>query len=210
MTAASNRGDKVMEENEQSIVDRICGGDMSAFQDLVERHKRKIYYLAYDIVGDHQEAEDVSQEVFIKVYRSIHKFRKDAKMSSWLHQITVNSAIDVLRRRKVRPKVNLEDFDQTEVHDNPPGAGSAFPNPEQAADAALLQGRIQDALHKVSPRERTVFVMRHYNDFQISEIADVLEISSGTVKSLLFRALNKLRKELSSYRGNTRWEASYE
>jgi len=199
-----------MEYNEQHLVDRICGGDMSAFQDLVERHKRKVYYLAYDVVGDHQEAEDVSQEVFIKIYRSIHKFRKDAKMSSWIHHITVNSAIDVLRKRKARPKVNLEDFDQTEARDNPPGAGSAFPNPEQAADAVLLQGRIHDALHKVSPRERTVFVMRHYNDFQISEIADVLEISTGTVKSLLFRALSKLRKELSAYKGNTRWEASYE
>jgi RNA polymerase sigma-70 factor (ECF subfamily) len=183
---------------------------MSAFQDLVDRHKRKVYYLAYDIVGDHQEAEDVSQEVFIKVYRSIHTFRRDAKMSSWIHHITVNSAIDVLRKRKARPKVNLEDFDQAEVHDNPPGAGSAFPSPERTADAALLQGRIQEALHKVSPRERTVFVMRHYNDFQISEIADVLEVSTGTVKSLLFRALNKMRKELSTYKGSTSWEASYE
>jgi RNA polymerase sigma-70 factor (ECF subfamily) len=195
---------------ERHLVDRICSGDLSAFQELVENHKRKVYYLAYDIVGDHQEAEDVSQEVFIKVYRSIHTFRKDAKMSSWIHHITVNSAIDVLRKHKARPKVNLEHLDQAEAYDNPPGAGSAFPNPEKTADASLLQGRIQDALHKVSPRERTVFMMRHYNDFQISEIADVLEVSTGTVKSLLFRALHKLRKELSSYTGNARWEASYE
>ncbi len=184
----------------QVIVERVCAGDMSAFQNLVDHFKKKVYYLAYDIVGDHHEAEDVSQEVFIKVYRSLKNFRKDAKMSSWIHQITVNSAIDLLRKRKAKPSVNLEEFDVLEPRDNLPGMGTAAVDPESSAEAAMLQARIQHALLQVSPRERSVFVMRHYNDFQLDEIADVLEISTGTVKSLLFRAMQKLRRELFSYR----------
>jgi RNA polymerase sigma-70 factor (ECF subfamily) len=188
------------------LVERVCAGDMSAFQNLVDQFKKKVYYLAYDIVGDHHEAEDVSQEVFIKVYRSLKNFRKDAKMSSWIYQITVNSAIDLLRKRKAKPSVNLEEFDLLEPHDNPPGTGTTAVDPESSAEAAMLQSRIQKALLKVSPRERVVFAMRHYNDFQLDEIADVLEISTGTVKSLLFRAMQKLRRELSSYRGGGSWE----
>jgi RNA polymerase sigma-70 factor (ECF subfamily) len=194
----------------QILVDRVCRGDVSAFQDLVEQYKRKVYYLAYDMVGDHHEAEDVSQEVFIKVYRALKNFRRDAKMSSWIYQITVNSAIDFLRKRKAKPSVNLEDFDLIDIQDNPPGTGTAVMNPERSAEASLLQGRIHQALVHVTPRERAVFVMRHYNDFQINEIADVLEVSSGTVKSLLFRALQKLRRELSSFRNGGWQEADHE
>ena len=176
----------------------------------MDQFKRKVYYLAYDMVGDHHEAEDVSQEVFIKVYRAMKNFRRDAKMSSWIYQITVNSAIDVLRKRKARPSVNLEEFELIDVQDNPPGTSTAVMNPELSAEASLLQTRIQQALGLVTPRERAVFVMRHYNDFKIDEIADVLEVSSGTVKSLLFRALQKLRRELSSFRNGGWPEADHE
>ena len=188
------------------LAERVCQGDLSAFQGLVDRFKKKVYFLAYDIVGDHHEAEDVSQEVFIKVYRSLGSFRRDAKMSSWIYQIAVNSAIDLLRKRKAKPSVNLEEFDFIELQDAPRGSATAPVDPEQSAEAALLQGRIEKALNLLTPRERTVFAMRHYNDFMIDEIADVLEVSSGTVKSLLFRALQKLRRELAFYRGGGAWE----
>jgi RNA polymerase sigma-70 factor (ECF subfamily) len=83
-------------------------------------------------------------------------------------------------------------------------------NPEQSAETAIFQQQINNALQNVTPRERTVFVMRHYNDFKINEIADALEVSSGTVKSLLFRALKKLRKELAPLQGNPKLEVNYE
>ncbi len=194
----------------QVLAERVCRGDMTAFQDLVERYKRKVYFLAYDMVGDHHEAEDVSQEVFIKVYRAIRGFRRDAKMSSWIYQITVNTAIDLLRKRKAKPSVNLEDFENLELNDNPPGTGTAALDPARQAEAVLLQRHIHQALSHVSPRERAVFVMRHYNDFKIDEIAAVLDISSGTVKSLLFRALQKLRRQLASFGGGSLAENDHE
>jgi RNA polymerase sigma-70 factor (ECF subfamily) len=200
----------VMEENETNLIERVCSGDIYAFQEIVERYKKKIYYIAYDIVGDHHEAEDISQEVFIKMYRALDRFRKDAKMSSWLYQIAVNTSIDSLRKKKAKPRINVENIDLVGVQEQALESPSPEADPERRAVATLMQEHINLALDKITPQERAVFVMRHYNEFKIREIADVLEVSSGTVKSLLFRALKKMRKELSSSQGKHRWEASYE
>lgn len=150
-----------MAENDQILVDRFTSGDTSAFQELVERHKKKVYYLAYDITGDHHEAEDISQEVFIKVFRSLNTFRRDAKMSSWLYQITVNASIDSLRKKSSKPETSIDTLEKVDVGDNPLG-GRTDLDPERSAESSLLQRHISHALQKVSPKERSVFVMRHY------------------------------------------------
>ena len=199
-----------MAQNEQTLIDRICSGDHSAFQELVERHKKKVYFLAYDVVGDHHDAEDISQEVFIKVFRSLKTFRRDAKMSSWLYQITVNTSIDHLRRKSSKPLKSMDDLDKTNFQEKLAGSRNAAINPEQSAEAVIMQNHVSQALQKVSPKERSVFVMRHYNELKTSEIAEILNVSQGTVKALLFRAIRKLRKELSFYLGNPGLEATYE
>ncbi|MCK4645581.1 MAG: RNA polymerase sigma factor [Candidatus Aminicenantes bacterium] len=199
-----------MAQNEQTLIDRICSGDHSAFQELVERHKKKVYFLAYDVVGDHHDAEDISQEVFIKVFRSLKTFRRDAKMSSWLYQITVNTSIDHLRRKSSKPFKSMDDLDKTNFQEKRAGNKNTAINPEQSAEAVIMQNRVSQALQKVSPKERSVFVMRHYNELKTSEIAEILNVSQGTVKALLFRAIRKLRKELSFYLGNPGLEATYE
>lgn len=198
-----------MAENDQILIDRFISGDTNAFQELVERYKKKVYYLAYDIAGDHHEAEDISQEVFIKVFRSLNAFRRDAKMSSWLYQITVNTSIDSLRKKPSKLGTSIDTLERADVQDNPLG-GSTDLDPERSAESVLFQRHISQALQKVSPKERSVFVMRHYNDFKIREIAEILNISIGTVKALLFRAIKKLRKELSKYRGNPGLEVTHE
>jgi RNA polymerase sigma-70 factor (ECF subfamily) len=201
-----------MEQNEQFLVDRVCSGDQAAFHELVGRYKKKIYYLAYDITGDHQEAEDISQEVFMKMYRSLKTFRRDAKMSSWLYQITVNTSIDSLRKKSSKPARSIDEFDPSFVQAELPagGSGAYALNPVLTTESAQIQEHISEALKKISARERTVFVMRHYNDLKLHEIAEILNITIGTVKSLLFRAIKKLRKELSTYMGNPGMEATYE
>ncbi len=201
-----------MAQNEQFLIDRVCSGDQTAFHELVGRHKKKIYYLAYDITGDHQEAEDISQEVFMKMFRSLKTFRRDAKMSSWLYQITVNTSIDSLRKKSSKPARSIDEFDPSFIQAELPigGSGAYAFNPVLSAESAQIQNHISQALKKVSPKERTVFVMRHYNDLKLHEIAEILNITIGTVKSLLFRAIKKLRKELSTYMGNPGMEVTYE
>ena len=199
-----------MVQDEQVLVDRISSGDSTAFQEFVELYKKKIYYIAYDITGDHDDAEDVSQEVFIKVFRSLKTFRRNAKITSWLYQISVNASIDLLRKKSSKPEKSMDDIERADIQESLPGTGTRAQNPEKSAEDFLIQKHISQALQKVSPKERSVFVMRHYNELKIREIAEILSISPGTVKALFYRATRKLRKELSFYLGNPGLEVSNE
>jgi RNA polymerase sigma-70 factor (ECF subfamily) len=179
---------------EKELIDRLSRGDMTAFRELVESYKKKMYYFALDLVGDPADAEDVSQEVFLKVFRSFKTFKRDAKLSSWLYRIAYNAAIDHLRRRSLAPQA-VEDT----VLDASSGGFSDSPssqNPVQAAENSLLQTRIEKALEKVSSQERAVFLLRHYNELRLNEIAETMQISIGSVKSYLFRCVRKLQKEM--------------
>ena len=199
-----------MVQDEQVLVDRISSGDSAAFQEFVDRYKKKIYYIAYDITGDHDDAEDVSQEVFIKVFRSLKTFRRNAKISSWLYQISVNASIDLLRKKSSKPEKSMDDIERADIQENLPGIGTRAQNPERSAEDLIIQKHISEALQKVSPKERSVFVMRHYNELKIREIAEILGVSPGTVKALFYRATRKLRKELSFYLGNPGLEVTNE
>jgi RNA polymerase sigma-70 factor (ECF subfamily) len=199
-----------MVQDEQVLVDRISSGDNTAFQEFVERYKKKIYYIVYDITGDHDDAEDVSQEVFIKVFRSLKTFRRNAKISSWLYQISVNASIDLLRKKSSKPEKLMDDIERADIQDNLPGSSTHAQNPERSAEDFIIQNHISEALQKVSPKERSVFVMRHYNELKIREIAEILNVSPGTVKALFYRATRKLRKELSFYLGNRGLEVTNE
>jgi RNA polymerase sigma-70 factor (ECF subfamily) len=199
-----------MAENDRNLIDRLCGGDPAAFHDLVGQYKKKVYYLAYDITGDHHEAEDISQEVFMKVYRALKRFRRDAKMSSWLHQITVNTSIDSLRKKSVRHAKSTGGLDHISTQENLVAGGAQDFDPLQKTESTQIQNRISQALQKISPKERTVFVMCHYNGLKLNETAEILNITIGTVKSLLFRAIRKLRKELSPFLNEYPMEISNE
>jgi RNA polymerase sigma-70 factor (ECF subfamily) len=201
---------KIEMQDEQVLVDRISSGDSRAFQDLVEGYKKKVYYIAYDITGDHNDAEDISQEVFLKVFRSLKTFRRNAKLSSWLYQISVNASIDLLRKKSSKPEKLMDNLERVDIRENLPGSSAHAQNPERSAENIMIQHRISQALQKISPKERSVFVMRHYNEFKIREIAEILNVSSGTVKALFYRATRKLRKELSLYLGYPGLEVSDE
>jgi len=186
--------------DERALVRRIQDGDASAFKELVEGYKQQVYYLALDLSGNHHDAEDLSQEVFIKAYRGFGRFRSGAKISSWLHRITVNAYIDS-KRKKAHKMVTLvdkkddDDFDPLEA-----AADEVTGNPERAASSAGISEHVENALQRLSKQERAVFVMRHYHDMQLKEISKTLEVAEGTVKSLLFRSVRKLRDHLSFYR----------
>lgn len=194
---------------EQVLVQRARNGEMGAFRELVERYKKKIYFLALDLSGNHHDAEDLSQEVFIKVYRSLNKFRGDAKFSSWLYRITVNTCISQRRKKSVSSMTLQEDFDGDNAGEYT-RKREAIHNPERDAEAGLMQHHLDNALKCLTPREKSVFVLRHYNDLPLKEIAQILKITEGTVKSMLFRAIKRLQRELSFYRKDLGLETSDE
>jgi RNA polymerase sigma-70 factor (ECF subfamily) len=189
-----------MTVDENVIVDQIRSGQVQAFQELVDQYKKKVYYLAYDMMGNHEDAEDVSQEVFLRAFRFMKDFRGDAKLSSWLYRITHNVCIDQRRKKPLAiislnpdPELGVAEM---EIEDKSSG-------PQETLQARMLQKDIQKALDVLTPRERSVFVMRHYNDMMVREIAEILKISDGTVKSLLFRAVRRLRKALAPYEADS-------
>lgn len=182
--------------DEDAIVEGMTRGDPRAFRELVERYKKKVYFLALDMAGNPVDAEDISQEVFLKVFRSFSTFRRGARLGSWLYRITYNAAIDHLRRRGQTPEPVADDvLESLSRAEGGPSARGAD-DPGAGVESSQLQARIARALEKVSPQEKAVFVLRHYEDLKLKDIAETLDLSVGSVKSYLFRAVHKLQKEL--------------
>ena len=195
--------------DERDLIDRLATGDKEAFRELVEGYKKKIYYLAFDLVGNQSDAEDVSQDVFLKAYRAFGTFKRDARLGAWLYRITYNTAIDHLRRRGTSPETVDEAVLAASLDRVALEAPARATDPARTAESELLQRRIASALEKVSPQEKAVFLLRHYDDLMLKDIADVLGLSLGSVKSYLFRAVKKLQRELGAG-GSARWEVSHD
>lgn len=186
--------------NDLKLVKQACKGDKAAFQEIVETNKKKIFFLAYDLTGSQQDAEDLSQEVFLKAFRYLKKFRGEASLSSWFYRITLNTFLDQQRKLSFFAEKKQQELDEQLMTEISFARGNPHENPESYAESRQIQLHIEQALEKLSPRERSVFIMRNYHGMQVKEVAGILKISDGTVKSLLFRAIKKLQKELDFYR----------
>ena len=195
---------------EHAIIDGLARGDQAAFRELVETFKRKVYFLALDMVGNPVDAEDVSQDVFLKIHRSFRTFKKDAKLGSWIYRITYNACIDHLRKKQSAPAAVGDEVLEARLHAEPAMPVSPAFDPARAAESGLLQDSINLALEKVSPQEKAVFLLRHYEDYMLKDIAKTLDLSVGSVKSYLFRAVKKLQKELGACGITPGLEASHD
>ncbi len=174
---------------EAALVKRAQGGDMSAFESLVREYERFVYNLAYKLLNDQQDAEDASQEAFIKAFRSISSFRGDSKFSVWLYRLTSNVCIDMLRRRPA-PAVSLS------VDDDGADAQLDIPDirfqPENELERQELRRAVGSALSSLPDNYRQVLVLREIGGHSYDEIAGSLHLDLGTVKSRIFRARKKL------------------
>ncbi len=198
-----------MDSHEQRLVHRFREGDAAAFRELVERCQEPIFQLAIELTGDWDDADDLSQQVFIKAYRALLRFRGETKIMSWLYRIMVNTHIDNARKeyargRRVNPSSSDEDHPQVEQY----VTHAAEDNPETRTSSRYMQDHINRALKVLAPRQRSVFVLRHYHDLSLKEIARILGLSVGTVKSQLFRAIHRMQKELAFYKAELGLEES--
>ena len=181
-------------------VARARAGDETAFQDLVERHSRAVFRLAYRMTGNEHDAEDVVQETFLRAYRRLSQFEERANFGSWLYRIAANCAYDSLRSRKRRqdqaPLPEQEEQDEA-MH----GAVVDAPSPERLVFSGQVQRRVQSAMARLSERERAAFVLRHFEQLSTREIGDALGLDEGAVKHSVFRAVRKLREALEPFVG---------
>ncbi len=173
-------------------------GDVLAFEELVRRHQGRVYAVAYRITLNREDALDATQEALLKAYRKIHTWQPTGGFLPGLLRLTSNQSIDLLRRRKRRRHERLDEAFMPErgrVRIEP-----ASTDTERRVRAREIDARVQEALVVLSPSQRTVFVLRHYEGLQLAEIATVLGCTVGSVKVHLFRGLRKLQKELGDLR----------
>jgi RNA polymerase sigma-70 factor, ECF subfamily len=189
---------------EHALVRSAQAGERHAFEELVRRYDREVLRLALNLVHRAEDARDIYQESFLRVYRNLHRFRFECSFYTWLYRIVTNVGLDHLRRRTSRredqaPVPEEAEGGTRDFFDRQPAA-SAQANPERSLLGRELGERINDALKRLSPRERMVFEMKHYQGLKLRAIGDMLGTSEETVKNSLFRATRKLRASLGDMR----------
>jgi len=174
------------------------GSDSDSFRALVEEHSPMVFRLAHRMTGNVSDAEDVVQETFLKAHRSLAGFDERARFGTWVYRIAVNAAIDVIRRRgRMTAARRISDDDPPVVETIP----STAPLPDRLAMSGQIQRDVTAALTRLSPRERAAFVLRHMEGMPIEKIAQILKIGPNAVKQTVFRAVQKLRRDLAPLAG---------
>jgi RNA polymerase sigma-70 factor (ECF subfamily) len=187
--------------DEATLIRAVQRGDQDAFEQLVRAYDQSVLRLAMNLLRSPEDARDVYQEAFLRVYKNIHTFRFDCSFHTWLYRIVTNICLDHLRKKKVRkeeatvietsegPVDRMEDFEESSAH----------ANPERSLRNRQLGRRISTALDGLTPRERMVFEMRHYQGMRLRAIGEVLGTSEEAAKNCLFRATQKMRAVLGDF-----------
>ena len=178
-------------EEEYAVIRRVCAGDTDAFEALVTAYQKQVYNLALRTVGNEEDAADMTQEAFLRAYRSLGSFRGDSKFSVWLYRLTTNICIDFLRSRGRRPTVSLTAADEDEEPQELDVADDRF-DPVQSLERAELRRAVQRGLASLPEDYRRILMLRELSGLSYAEIGQVLRLEEGTVKSRLFRARKKL------------------
>ena len=186
-----------------TLVKRSRDGDQTAFKLLVERYQRKVYSVALGMVRDREEARDIAQEAFTKVYKYLDHFKGDSSFYTWLYRITVNICIDFLRKHGSARGEHVE-LDENVAMDsaeaNIGALGSKLgTNPQKSLLRKELAAKIQEALEEVPEKHRAILLLREIEGMSYDDLARTLDIPKGTVMSRLFHARAKIQKVLSNY-----------
>lgn len=192
-----------MADIDQKLILQAQRGDSKAFGKLVKKHRDKVLYLAFDLLGNYDDAQDVAQSVFLRVFRGIRNFKGKSSFSTWLYRITVNLSIDYKRSKYRRSSVPIDKSfnDGDEQSSGKIILRDRDKDPLEQLVNKDLQDHIEKAIDSLSEQQKTAFILRHYHDMNMKEIAQVLDCKPGTVRSHLFRAMNKMRKYLKANDG---------
>jgi len=203
LTAEQMEARQQQRAEDDELIRAAQKGDRQAFDALVRRYDRSVLRLALHVLGNEQDAQDVHQEAFLKAYRHLANFRFECSFYTWLYRIVTNLCLDQLRRRKSRRE------DPATVVDSQGGEmdlmanltdGRASANPARELERKTMNQAINDALDELTPRERTVFELKHYQGLKLRTIGEMLSTTEETAKNTLFRATRKLRAKLADVR----------
>lgn len=181
------------------LVDRAQAGDATAFDELVLKYSPRLYGLIYNMTSNHEDANDLLQEVFAKAYRSLKGFRRKSAFYTWLHSIAVHMTINFLKKRKRRNHLSLDEIDSGIHNDKEFLELTATSDPVREANLGELQIRLNEALMKLSEYHRAVVTLYDIQGLPHAEIAKILGVSEGTVRSRLHYAHRQLQNDLSEF-----------
>ena len=174
-----------MTQTEQKIIRKAASGNRAAFRELVMEHSHAMFRLAWRLTSDESAAEDIVQEAFIKAWRKLGDFRMDSSFKSWLHRITVNTAMDYLRKNLRRKQFETEQPEYETVR-----LAAETPDTGRQID---ISKQTQAAMMDLSDSERTALLLKHYEGHSINEVASIMDITTGACKQNIFRAVKKMR-----------------
>ena len=186
--------------DEARLIREVRGGKPESFEYFVRRYQRRITRIAYRLLRDTGEADCAAQESFLRAYKNLSDFREGSTFETWLTRICINWCKDRLKRRRLvlyfhqGPPEREEDMGPREI------AVQSDPSPERRALSREIRERLREAMESLSPRQRSVFVLKHFEELSIPEISELTGLDSGTIKSHLFRAAHKIRERLADFR----------
>jgi RNA polymerase sigma factor (sigma-70 family) len=194
--------DKPRANEDQELVARTQAGDAAAFDQLVVKYTPRLYGLVYNMTSNHEDTNDLLQDVFSKAYKAIRGFRGKSSFYTWIHSIAVNMTLNFLKKRGRRYQMSLDDVDVSIQNDKEFLEATATNSPVREADLSELQKRLNEAMMKLSDEHRAVVTMFHIQGMPHAEISKILRVSEGTVRSRLFYANRQLQSYLDEFRKN--------
>ena len=186
-------------------IERILAGDRVAFQTLVEDYQRLVSHIVFRMVSVKEDREDICQDVFLRIYQNLGEFRSESKLSTWIARIAYNACLNHLEKRKLVP---LEEFSLTEQ--SVEGFLEKGRRPDEITGEKEMGMLLENEISRMPVTFRTILTLYHLDEMSYAQIAEVMGLPEGTVKSYLFRAVRKLQKELGGRAGVTGLEASHE
>ena len=187
--------------DEFTLIRAAQAGDHGAFERLVQRHDQSVLRLAYNLVRSQEDARDIYQESFLRVFKNLHSFRFDCSFHTWLYRIVTNLCLDHLRKRKVRKEESAAVETEEGMRDRLeilPETGVQG-DPQRSLVSSELRRRVEEVLKELTPRERIVFQMRHHQGMRLRAIGEALGTTEEAAKNCLFRATQKMRQALGDF-----------
>jgi RNA polymerase sigma-70 factor (ECF subfamily) len=192
--------DQPRTDPDQELVKRTQAGDAGAFDELVIKYTPRLYGLVYNMTSNHEDTNDLLQDIFAKAYKAIRGFRGKSSFYTWIHSIAVNMSLNFLKKRGRRFQLSLDDVDASIQNDKE--FLELTSSPVREADLSELQRRLNEAMMKLSDEHRAVVTMFHIQGMPHAEISKILRVSEGTVRSRLFYANRQLQNYLDEFRKN--------